>query len=125
MAEIIFSSCYDEKYPPQNILDNQKNKYFISTGMYPQEICVQFNETRSLNSINLNAFGIKKICILTCESDSAVNFKKQAEQSEIPNSNKIQNIKLDLTGRPSVRVLKIEVLEGYDNFFSIHNLSCA
>ena len=124
MAEIIFSSSYDEKYPPENILDNQKNKYFISTGMYPQEICLQFNENRSINSINLNAFGIKKLCILTCESDSAVNFQKQAEQSKILNSNKLQNIKLDLADKPSVKVLKIVILEGYDDFFSINNISC-
>ena len=61
--------------------------------------------------------------IESCENDSVVNFKKQSEQSEIPAGNGLQSIKLNLTKPANVKVLKIEVLEGYEDFFSIHNLT--
>ena len=122
MSEIIFSSSYDEKHPPENILNPSKDKYFTSTGMFPQEICIQFETVKSVKSVTIVSYGIKKVSIQTCENDSVVNFKIQAEQNEIPNERGLQKIKLNLVKNPNVKVLKIEVLEGYEDFFSIHNV---
>ena len=122
MSEIIFSSSYDEKHPPENILNPSKDKYFTSTGMFPQEICIQFETVKSVKSVTIVSYGIKKVSIQTCENDSVVNFKTQAEQNEIPNERGLQKIKVNLVKNPNVKVLKIEVLEGYEDFFSIHNV---
>ena len=122
MSEIIFSSSYDEKHPPENILNPSKDKYFTSTGMFPQEICIQFETVKSVKLVTIVSYGIKKVSIQTCENDSVVNFKTQAEQNEIPNERGLQKIKLNLVKNPNVKVLKIEVLEGYEDFFSIHNV---
>ena len=72
MIEVIFSSSYDEKNPPENIFDLSKKKFFSSTGMYPQEICVQFEPIKVVNNVNITSYGIKKIAIHTCENDSAL-----------------------------------------------------
>ena len=118
--EVIFASSYDEKHPPENIFDNNKKTFFSSTGMFPQEICIQFEPFKIVNNVSITGSGIKKIAIHTCENDSAVNFIKQAEQKNVPNSGGLQSLKLDLKKSPRVKVMKIEVLEGYDDFFSIH-----
>ena len=118
--ELIFASSYDEKHPPENIFDNNKKTFFSSTGMFPQEICIQFEPFKIVNNVSITGSGIKKIAIHTCENDSAVNFIKQAEQKNVPNSGGLQSLKLDLKKSPRVKVMKIEVLEGYDDFFSIH-----
>ena len=60
MAEIIFSSSYDEKNPPENILNPSKDKFFSSTGMFPQEICIQFDSVRTIRSVSIVSYGIKK-----------------------------------------------------------------
>ncbi len=88
--------------------------------MFPQEICIQFEPFKIVNNVSITGSGIKKIAIHTCENDSAVNFIKQAEQKNVPNSGGLQSLKLDLKKSPRVKVMKIEVLEGYDDFFSIH-----
>ena len=64
--EVIFSSSYDEKHPPENIFDNNKKTFFSSTGMFPQEICVQFEPFKIVNNVSLTGYGIKKIAIHTC-----------------------------------------------------------
>ena len=120
--EIIFASSYDEKHPPENIFDNNKKTFFSSTGMFPQEICIQFEPFKIVNNVSITGSGIKKIAIHTCENDSAVNFIKQAEQKNVPNSGGLQSLKLDLKKSPRVKVMKIEVLEGYEDFFSIHSV---
>ena len=123
MSEIIFSSSYDEKNPPENILNPSKDKFFSSTGMFPQEICIQFDSVKTVNSVGISSYGIKKLSVQTCENDSVVNFKVQAEQNEIPNERGLQKIKLNLVKSPKVKVLKIEVIEGYEDFFSIHSVN--
>ena len=60
MSEIIFSSSYDEKHPPENILNPSKDKYFASTGMFPQEICIQFETVKSVKSVSIVSYGIKE-----------------------------------------------------------------
>ena len=61
MAEIIFSSSYDEKNPPENILNPSKDKFFTSTGMFPQEICIQFDTVKPVKSVGVISHGIKNI----------------------------------------------------------------
>ena len=91
--------------------------------MFPQEICIQFDNPKTINTVGITSYGIKKVSIQTCENDSVVNFNKQAEQKDISNGNSLQKIKLKLDKSPTVKVLKIEVLEGHEDFFSIHNVN--
>jgi len=122
MDEIIFSSSYDEKNPPQNVFTNKNNEFFSSTGMFPQEICIQLNSIKNIKTIDLISYGIKRIEIQSCENDSAINFKKQAEQNEIPQKNGLQKLSLNLVQNPKVKVLKIEILEGYEDFCTIQSI---
>ena len=72
--EVIFASSYDEQHPPSNILNGNKKNYFSSTGMFPQELDIQFNTEKSLSKVSITSFGIKKIEIQTCANDSAMQF---------------------------------------------------
>ena len=90
--------------------------------MFPQEITIQFETIKNISKINLVSYGIKKIRIETCENDAVVKFNKQVEQSEVPGANSMQNINLELVKKPKVKVLKIQVLEGYEDFFTIHSV---
>ena len=82
MAEVIFASSYDERNPPSNIFSSNKKEFFSSTGMFPQELCIQFETEKVVRGITITSYGIKRVEIQTCENDSVVNFTKQAEQSE-------------------------------------------
>lgn len=122
MAEVIFSSSYDEKHDPNNIFTSNKKQFFASTGMFPQEICVQFSSEKNIKSVSICSYGIKRVQIQTCENEAAMQFETQAEQSELPGG-KMQNISLNLQKCPRVKVMKIIVLEGYEDFFTIHSLT--
>ena len=123
MAEVIFASSYDEKNPPSNIFSSNKKEFFSSTGMFPQELCIQFETEKIVKGVSITSYGIKKVEIQTCENDSVVNFTKQAEQGDVPSSSGLQNISLTLGIGPRVKVLKIVILEGYEDFFTIQQVS--
>ena len=121
MAEIIFSTSYDDRYTPQNVLSNDSS-FWTSTGLFPQEIVVQLQAEKSINLITIESFGVKKISIETCENDSSVNFTKVAEK-EIDNREAFQEVNLQFSSNKVVKIIKVIVLEGYDNFCAIRNIS--
>ena len=51
--EVIFSSSYDDRNPPTNIFTDNKKDFFSSTGMFPQEITIQFETSKTVNKVNL------------------------------------------------------------------------
>ena len=123
MTEIIFASSFDNKFQPQNVFASNK-EIWTTTGLYPQELIIQYDVAKSISSANISSYGIKKIYIESCENDSAVNFVKQSEMIDIPfTEGKVQEFFLNFTSPAKIKVLKVRIDEGYDDFSSIHNIT--
>jgi heat shock protein beta-11 len=123
MTEVLFSSSFDDKFQPQNIFNNSKD-FWTSTGLYPQELIIQIDSAKSINSINISCFAVKKIIVESCENESAVTFVKQAEMVDIPFSEgKLQEFFLNFASNVKVKILKVRVEEGYDDFCTIHSIN--
>lgn len=124
MSEVLFSSSFDDKFPPQSILENNNSTLWVSTGLYPQEIFIQLENEKLINSANISSYGIKKISFETCENESAVNFVKQAEMVEVPfKEGKIQEFFLNFLAQKPVRIVKVIVADGYDDFAAISKIT--
>lgn len=37
-TEIAFSSCVDERHPPENIIDGTDRSFWVTTGLFPQTV---------------------------------------------------------------------------------------
>lgn len=117
--EVLFSSCYDDKYPPTAIL-NSKKEFWTTTGLFPQEMILQLDNARVIKSISISSYALKKIVIETSESESATNFVKQAEMVDIPyQEGKLQDFFLNFSSPTKAKLLKIKVEEGFEDFVSI------
>jgi hypothetical protein len=123
MAEILFATSYDDRNSPQNILA-QDNTVWTSTGLYPQEIFIQMPSDKPIGSASVQSWGVKKLAIETCENDSCVNFLKQGEKADIPHKEEgMQEYSITFSQPKGAKVVKVIVLEGYDNFCAIRNIS--
>jgi len=124
MTEIIFSSSYDDKFPPQNIFVSGNKQFWTSTGLFPQEILVQLDITKSVSSINISSYAIKSIYVESCENDSAITFTKQAQMIDIPYSEgKLQEFNLNFQSAGNkIKLIKLNVTECYDTFCTINNI---
>jgi|LauGreDrversion4_2_1035121.scaffolds.fasta_scaffold473962_1 hypothetical protein len=119
--EVLFSSSYDDKFPPTAIF-NSKKDFWTTTGLFPQEMVIQLDTARSIKSISLSSYALKKIIIETSEVESAMNFTKQAEMVDIPyQEGKLQEFFLNFSSPSKTKLLRIKVEEGYDDFVSIVN----
>jgi len=124
MADILFSTSFDDKYPPNNILNSSNAQFWTSTGLYPQEIYVRFENEKIVNTMQLVSYNIKKILVESCENDMAVNFIRQSEQNEVSQrDNKLQDFTLNFNTLKNMKIIKITILDGYDEFCSITSIN--
>jgi heat shock protein beta-11 len=124
MSEVVFSSSFDDKFLPSNVLISGNREYWVSTGLYPQELFIQMESEKLINSVSISTYAVKRITFESCENDSAVNFTKQAEMNDVPfKDGKLQEFFLNFNQQKPSKLIKMTINEGYDDFCSVHSIS--
>ena len=57
--EVKCATSFDERFDPNNVLDPKPNTYWISTGLYPQEIMIEFKQPKGLSEVKFQTTGGK------------------------------------------------------------------
>ena len=124
MSEDFVSKGYDPKSSPGDVFHKPKynSRFYMSKGEFPEEISILFNTPRSIKSVALESQGIKKVAVQTSRDSYNDNYEVQAEQDDCPKGTQHQNIILNLPKTPTVKAMKIQLIEGYGDFFTIHGL---
>lgn len=121
--EVIFCTSYDDKYPPNSILNSSNSMFWTSTGLYPQEIVLNLNSGKVINELTLQGYNIKKLSIETCENDSAVKFISQCEIENITQKSGFQDIQCKFLSKVSNKIIKIMIQEGHGFFCCINSIN--
>ena len=51
-ASVVMATCSDERHPPHNALDEDERSFWVTTGLFPQEIVVKFvNREKTYNEL--------------------------------------------------------------------------
>lgn len=125
MVDILFSSSFDEKYSPLNVLESNNKIFWTSTGMFPQEIILSLDNEKTVNSINIIGYNIKKIIVESCENENSITSTfRQAEMNEIAfKEGKMQDFNVEFSAKKPIKLIKIIILEGYDDFCSVNTIT--
>ncbi len=54
-------------------------KFWITTGLYPQELLIDLGGTKPINDVKFSVTGARKIIIEGCKTTNASEFKKVGE----------------------------------------------
>lgn len=121
-AEVVFSTSFDDKYPPNNALSSNNSMFWSTTGLYPQEVVLSLPQAKSISEVVIVGYNIKKISIESCENDSAVKFNSQSEVSNIPQQG-LQSIQCKFNSKSANKIVKVIIQEGYGNFCTINSIN--
>ena len=89
--EVKCATSFDERFDPNNVLNKYElhfclwlynrdpKKFWISTGLYPQELLIDLGGTKPINEVKFNVTGARKIFIEGCKTTNASEFKKVGE----------------------------------------------
>ena len=68
MSEVISATSFDQRFSAQNIFENDMSSFWITSGMYPQEIMIDLKTPHNLNELKLKSSRSK--CLNSLNSPS-------------------------------------------------------
>lgn len=66
--EVKCATSFDERFDPKNVLDKDDlQTFWLTTGLYPQEILIQLKAPKMISEIKFNTQGARKVIIEGCK----------------------------------------------------------
>ncbi|XP_052448206.1 intraflagellar transport protein 25 homolog isoform X2 [Carassius gibelio] len=78
-AQVVLATSSDENHPPENIVDGKTETFWISTGVFPQELMIRFPDNKSIFNVSIHSYNIKRLRIEKGSSDDAYQCEAVAD----------------------------------------------
>jgi len=78
-AVVVMTSCEDDAFPADNVLDGKESSFWITTGMFPQEFVISLAKPVQVSQIVVLSLNVKKLAVERCETETAQTFEKVFE----------------------------------------------
>ena len=49
--DIKCATSFDERFDPKNVLDGNMKNFWVTTGLYPQELLIELKQPRQVNEV--------------------------------------------------------------------------
>ena len=92
--EVSCATSFDERFDPANVLNPDPKNYWISTGLYPQEITFTLHNAKVVNEVKFVTNGARKIVIEGCPTATGNAFKVIGESKGNSSSSLIVSVEL-------------------------------
>lgn len=118
----------DESYPGENAIDPDERLFWISTGLYPQEILLALGRpAQTLVSVRIVCTHVRSFLIEGCDEETPVNFKTlfKAELEDRQGRMQAKELRADpvepgLAPPRPMGFIKMVILSGWSDFVSLH-----
>lgn len=119
---MISATCEDPRHPITNLFDGNSKSRWMSTGLYPHCILIDFNASTKVSIIKLSCCEVEKIEILLSGTGDECAFER-CILSDISHSERepIQSRTFNI-GLQIARKMKIIIHEGRDEFCTFYSL---
>ncbi|KAF5906681.1 intraflagellar transport protein 25, partial [Clarias magur] len=79
-AQVVLATSSDENHPPENMVDGNMETFWLSTGMFPQEVIIRFPDNMKISVISLHSFNVKRLRIEKSTQEETEKFELIAER---------------------------------------------
>ncbi|EFJ51641.1 hypothetical protein VOLCADRAFT_120416 [Volvox carteri f. nagariensis] len=120
---IVMASCTDERFPPENMLDGKDNTFWVTTGMFPQELNAPPAALQAHMPLIRKAFyrAVRKLAVEKCDQDKPDHFEKVFEVELANRGDRLQTEVHQVNIR--AKYLKFMVLQGHGEFATVNRVS--
>lgn len=123
IPNVLMVSSLDEDHPGENVTDGSDRSYWISTGLYPQEILLELSMPAWVSFLTLSSTNVKQVLVEGCHDQSPVNFHALGG-GDVDNTHgqlQLQVLTLKEQQQP-VKYVRLAILSGWHDFCSVHRL---
>lgn len=127
----VHATSFDIRCPASNVLDGQVNTdYWVSTGLYPQELMMKFNDAILLSRVVVACAGVRsmslKWCLAASSHSGLTGERRELRQAAMPpvsDHTPIVVHHFDVGGSPC-DTLMLTIERGYDEHVTVFKLEC-
>mmetsp|Transcript_18202 Transcript_18202/g.50990 ORF Transcript_18202/g.50990 Transcript_18202/m.50990 type:complete len:436 (-) Transcript_18202:488-1795(-) len=121
-ARVVAATCYDERHPPESVIDGDDSTFWVTTGLYPQEIVVALPKLTDVTRLTTVSMNVRKLVIEKCETDRPYTFEKALE-AELTNmgSRGLQTETHQVNFK--AKYVKVVFESGYDLFSALSKVA--
>ncbi|KAI8998035.1 galactose-binding domain-like protein [Gaertneriomyces semiglobifer] len=122
------ATSHHPSHPPQHALEPSPAKWWITTGLYPQELVLTLADPVKVSKIKLASTKVAKWVIEGCDAenfqDIKTNWKAVSEKTIDDVEGGLQQTTMDLSEpHRELRHLRLIIPKGYNAFASVHQIT--
>ncbi|XP_053726772.1 intraflagellar transport protein 25 homolog [Synchiropus splendidus] len=121
-AKVVATTSSDENHPPENIIDGNSKTFWMSTGLFPQEIIIRLAEPTNTSKVTVDSYNVRHLKVETNASQNASNFKFAGEKEFDQTEGHLQSNTITISGTNATH-LRFIITSGYDHFVSVHSVN--
>ena len=72
---VVMATCSDERHPPEHALDEDDATFWVTTGLYPQEMVVRLDQAREVNRLRTRTTNVRKLALECCDGPTPEKFR--------------------------------------------------
>ena len=120
--EVIAATSFDERFDAQNVVDPDLSKFWVTTGLFPQELVIEARGGANLGEVRMVTTNVRLVQIELCKNEGASDFAKAGEKEVDHNYGGHQNFAVPIKDGNGTRFIKVILAAGYDDFASVHKI---
>lgn len=122
-GKVFMVSSLDPAHPGENIIDGNDSTFWISTGLYPQEILLELGQSAKVSSVSLSSTRVRSILIEGWgQEDTQANCQMLAEGEMANTANgRLQKQEMQCRNQ-EIEFLRLVILSGWDDFCTVHHI---
>lgn len=104
------------------MIDGDERTFWVTTGMFPQEIVVSLGAAASVTSVTIRAMGLRRISLHSCADEQPTAYEPVMPETELADKGErplVQSFALKI---PQTRHVKLTIHEGYSHFVAVSSI---
>jgi heat shock protein beta-11 len=120
-CDVHYATSADPEHPPSNITDFDESSFWVSTGMYPQEVALKFKVPSQITRITYVTGKAKTITIYSAKNAELTEWN-EIYQHSLPALPIKQLELLQLNLHDTSHGIKIFIGQGWGPFIAVYNI---
>jgi len=127
-GRIVLVSSLDPDHPGEGAIDGRLDSFWISTGMYPQEIILELSQPMLISGVQLSCTRVRRIRVEASHDLGPSGFRTLAEGVFRDHGSQLQTEHLSCCAKDGqlagggCRYLRVLILSGWDDFCTVHHV---
>lgn len=117
--EVFYSTSSDQEHPPTNIIDNDETTFWMTTGLFPQEVVLQFKKPAQIVRITTITGKVRDITVYAAQ-DKGMSDWAEIDSTRLPAQPIKQQETHQLNCQRTTYGVKICITKGWGQFSALY-----